>query len=188
VSQATLAIYKTSTRRDHSNPTHLLWSTSICASLSIKLKTSKLGHASIHISHYVEKHKYTCTSNLESQRHHIKIIQAYIYPTMSEDISILARQNMSSIYHENRWHPKLGHTCIPLCWRIRVYKYIQIWHCFKSYAMYSIEIYICSFPLGHICILIRLAQILENISESHVVQCSHNRWLTLDHISIILED
>jgi hypothetical protein len=37
---------------------------------------------------------------------------------MSEDISILARQNMTSIYQENRRHPKLGHT------RIHVFHYV----------------------------------------------------------------
>jgi hypothetical protein len=42
---------------------------------------------------------------------------------MSKDISILARQNMVSVHHENRGHSKFGHTSIHLSHYIGGHKY-----------------------------------------------------------------
>jgi hypothetical protein len=51
-------------------------------------------------------------------------MQAYIYPTMLEGISILACQNMVSVYHENRRHSKPGHTSIHISHYNEGHKYI----------------------------------------------------------------
>jgi hypothetical protein len=114
-----------------------------------------LSYTHIQAFHHFREHKHTCISKHKNQRPHRLVIPAYKYFTTLENTSIHAHPNMK-INDIITWLYK--HINISLVRRIQVYKHIQTWHCLNHHRQSSrIEIYICSFSLRLVGILIRLA-------------------------------